>query len=164
MLLISTLQHIPDVDDPAGMVAAYRDAVCSGSYLAVSHFGPDEHLLAGQKLFDRMHLGEPLNVKVRDRDSVAVLFSGFELVSPGIVPIVLWRPHPDDDLGHNPERHSIFAGLGRKSSGTTRPAGPAEDARGYRQPAGHVEQTEQHVDDRIHGQSDADDCRELPDR
>jgi hypothetical protein len=115
VLVVSTLQHISDADDPIGVVAAYRDAMCSGSYLAVSHFGPDEHLEAGQKLFDQMNLGERPNVTLRDRDAVAVLFSGLELVSPGIVPIVLWRPDLDDDLGRNPERHPIYAGLGRKS-------------------------------------------------
>ncbi|HEX6353426.1 SAM-dependent methyltransferase [Actinophytocola sp.] len=114
VLLIATLQHIPDADDPALMVASYRDALCSGSYLAISHYGPDESLLSGLKLFDQMRLGARLDVTVRDRESVAVLFAGLELVAPGIVPVVLWRPDPDDDLGHHPERHSIYTGLGRK--------------------------------------------------
>lgn len=114
VLVISTLQHIPDSDDPIGMIAAYRDVMCSGSYLAVSHFGPDEHLAAGQKLFDQMNLGVRPHVSIRDRSSVAVLFSGLELVPPGIVPIVSWCPDPGDDLSRNPERHPICAGLGRK--------------------------------------------------
>lgn len=114
VLAISTLQHIPDSDDPVGMIAAYRDAMCSGSYLAVSHFGPDEHLVAGEKLFDQMNLGIRPQVTLRDQDSVATLFSGLELVSPGVVPMVLWRPDPDDDIGRNSERHPICAGLGRK--------------------------------------------------
>jgi hypothetical protein len=114
VLAISTLQHIPDSDDPTEMIAAYLDAMCSGSCLGVSHMGPDKHLAAGQKLFDRMNLGDRPKVSVRDQDSVAVLFSGLELVSPGIVPIVLWRPDPGDAPGRNPERHSICAGLGRK--------------------------------------------------
>jgi hypothetical protein len=115
VLVVATLQHIPDADDPIGVIAAYRDAMCSGSYLAVSHLGPDEHLVAGQKLFDQMNLGERPDVSLRDQGSVAALFSGLELVSPGIVPIALWHPDPDDDLGRDPERHPIYAGLGRKS-------------------------------------------------
>jgi hypothetical protein len=43
-----------------------------------------------------------------------MFFSGLELVEPGIVPLVLWRPDPDDELGRNPERLPIHAGLGRK--------------------------------------------------
>lgn len=114
VLMISTLQHIPDSDDPMRLVTAYREAICSGSYLAVSHFGPDENLEAGTKLFDQMHLGERPQVSLRDQYSVAVLLADLDLVSPGIVPIVLWRPDSDDDLGRNPERLPIYAGVGRK--------------------------------------------------
>ena len=114
VLVIATLQHIPDDDDPAAVLAAYRDALCPGSYLAVSHFGPDEHLLAGHKLFDEMHLGTRPTVSLRDQDAIAALFTGLELVPPGVVPIVLWRPDPEDDLGRDPDRLPILAGLGRK--------------------------------------------------
>jgi hypothetical protein len=114
VLAIATLQHLPDSDDPPGVIAAYRDTMCPGSYLAVSHLGPDEQLLAGHKLFDQMRLGERPDVSLRDPESIATLFAGLELVDPGIVPLVLWRPDPDDDLGRNPERHPVYAGLGRK--------------------------------------------------
>lgn len=114
VLVISTLQHIPDSDDPIQVISAYRDALGSGGYLAVSHFGPDEHLIAGEKLFDQMNLGVRPDVSLRDQKSLKMLFAGLELVPPGIVPIVLWRPDPDDDLGRNPDKHPIFAGLGRK--------------------------------------------------
>jgi hypothetical protein len=114
VLIIDMLQHIPDAENPAGMLAAYRDLTCSGSYLGLSHFGPDEQLSAGFGLFDQMHLGQRPEVSLRDKDAVAVLFSGFEMVEPGIVPIKLWRPDPDDDLGRNPEKVPMYVGLGRK--------------------------------------------------
>ena len=114
MLVVATLQHIPDADDPARVMAAYTGAMCSGSYLAVSHFGPDEQLSAGYKLFDQMNLGERPDVSLRDQTSLAIFFTGLELVEPGIVPIALWRPDPDDDLGRNPDRQPIYAGLARK--------------------------------------------------
>jgi S-adenosyl methyltransferase len=114
VLVISTLQHISDSDDPFGMVAAYRDALSPGGYLAVSHLGPDEDLVVGQKLFDQMHLGERPRVTVRGKDLVVGMFSGLELVPPGIVPVLLWRPDPDDEIGRNPERHPMCAGVGRK--------------------------------------------------
>jgi hypothetical protein len=114
VLLIATLQHIPDTDDPVTVVAAYKDAMCSGSYLAVSHFGPDPQLLAGYKMFDEMNLVQRPDVSLRDETSLVPFFSGLALVDPGIVPLVLWRPDPDDDPWRDPERIAIHAGLGRK--------------------------------------------------
>jgi S-adenosyl methyltransferase len=114
VLAIAILQHIPDSDHPAGLVAAYLDVMCPGSYLALSHYGPDEHLMTGLSMFSEMNFGRPPDVTFRDRTSVAQFFCGLELVEPGIVSIVRWRPDPEDDPGINPERHPIFAGVGRK--------------------------------------------------
>jgi hypothetical protein len=114
VLFLDMLQHIPDAEDPAGLIEGYREVMCSGSYLGLSSFGPDEQLSAGFGLFDQMHLGERPEVSLRDAHATEALFSGFEIVEPGIVPIVLWRPDPDDDLGRNPEKVPMHAGLGRK--------------------------------------------------
>jgi hypothetical protein len=37
LLLVSVLHFIPDEDDPAGLIAAYRDALPAGSHLVLSH-------------------------------------------------------------------------------------------------------------------------------
>src|SRR5689334_21203917 len=42
LLMIETLLHIPDCDDAAAMVASYMSALCSDSYLALSHFSEHE--------------------------------------------------------------------------------------------------------------------------
>jgi hypothetical protein len=114
VLAIATLQHIPDSDDPAGIITAYKNLMCTGSYLAISHYGPDPQLHAGYTMFDQMNLGQRPTVSLRDHTSLAIFFTGLDLIDPGITPIVLWRPDPDDDLGQNPERLSVYAGLGRK--------------------------------------------------
>lgn len=114
MLAIAVLQHIPDADDPACMIAAYLDALCPGSYLALSHYGPDESLAKGIGMFTKMNFGKPPVVTLRDWASVSRFFPGLEIVEPGIVQIIKWRPEPDDDPGINPEQHPIYAGVGRK--------------------------------------------------
>lgn len=114
VLAIAVLQHISDSDDPVGMIASYLRAMCPGSYLAIAHYGPDEHMSTSISMFTQMNFGQAPGVTFRDRASVALFFSGLELVDPGIVPIVGWRPDPDDDPGINPERHPILAGVGRK--------------------------------------------------
>lgn len=124
LFVIATLQHIPDTDRPTDMIAAYLDSMCPGSYLALSHYGPDRQLTAAYQMFDQMQLGPRPDVSLRDRTSFERFFTGLELVDPGIAPIVAWRPDPDDDLGSHWQRLPIHAGLGRKPGAPTwRPAG-----------------------------------------
>jgi hypothetical protein len=113
VLVIATLQHIPDSDDPVAIVAEYVDAMCPGSFLGVSHYGPDNELVESYRRFDGMNLGHRPEVTLRDQTSLAVFFAGLEIVEPGIVPMVLWRPEPDDDTWRNPQRLPIYAGVGR---------------------------------------------------
>ena len=115
LIMIETLLHIPDSDDPVSMVGAYRDAMCSGSYLALSHFSAHEELLAAFAMFDQMNLGTPPLVNLRSREQLGCFFAGLELVAPGVVPVPLWRPDSQDDVGRNPERVPVYAGLARKS-------------------------------------------------
>jgi hypothetical protein len=113
VFMIETLLHIPDSDDPAGLVAAYTEPLCSGSYLAISHFSPSEELTTGLGMFDRM-FGAPPPVTLRGPDQLRDLFAGLELVPPGIVAVPLWHPASDDDIARNPERAKVHVGLGRK--------------------------------------------------
>lgn len=113
VLMIETLLHIPDSDNPAAMVAAYRDTMCSGSYLGLSHFSENEELLAGLTLFSRM-FGAPPQVTLRAPEQLAEFFIGLDLVEPGVVPALLWRPPTGEDTDRNPEQAGVYAGLGRK--------------------------------------------------
>lgn len=114
VLMIELLLHIPDADDPAGIVTSFVDAMCPGSYLALAHFGPDEQILAGFQLFEQMMFGSPPQVNLRSPEELIRFFSGLELVDPGLVPVPLWRPEPEDELGRNPEKVRMYAGLARK--------------------------------------------------
>jgi hypothetical protein len=114
LLMIETLLHIPDCDDPGTMIAKYLAALCSGSYLGLSHFAEHEELLAAFAMFDGMNLGTRPLVNLRSREELAGFFAGLELVEPGVVPVPLWRPDSHEDLGRNPDRAPMYAGLGRK--------------------------------------------------
>jgi hypothetical protein len=111
--MIETLLHIPDSDDPAAMVTAYTEPLCSGSLLAIAHFSPSDELTTGLGMFDRM-FGAPPSVNLRDPDQLESFFTGLELVAPGIVPAPLWHPASDDDIARNPELAQVHVGLGRK--------------------------------------------------
>lgn len=113
VLMTETLLHIPDSDNPAAVVAAYKDAICSGSYLGLSHFSENELLLSGLTLFSRM-FGLPPAVTLREPEQLAGFFTGLDLVEPGIVPVPLWRPVAGEETDRNPELAGVYVGLGRK--------------------------------------------------
>jgi hypothetical protein len=110
--LISILHAIPDDDDPPAIVARLVEAVPSGSYLAVSHMGSD--LMAAQTVLDMDAVWKRMSQQQytpRDRDQVARLFDGTELMDPGLVRVEEWRPEPSTDVARN---SVMWSGVGRK--------------------------------------------------
>ncbi|NUT51043.1 MAG: hypothetical protein HOV94_27620 [Saccharothrix sp.] len=112
VLAVGVFHFVPPERDPAGVLAAYRDAVVPGSRLALSQFTSDlqPREMAGVVAV----MNESANpVFPRDRAAITALFDGFELVEPGVVPLPAWRPEEgavEEDAG----RAGILAGVGRK--------------------------------------------------
>jgi SAM-dependent methyltransferase len=114
LLMVAVLHFVPDDDDPAGILAEYRDALAPGSHLVVSHGTQGDRPELGasmQALYARS--ANPLTS--RDRDEIASLFAGFELVPPGVVYVPEWRPDPVEEADDQPERSLTLAGVGRKA-------------------------------------------------
>lgn len=112
-LVMGLLLHfIPDDDDPAGILARYRDAVSPGSHLILSHDTPDGReadMARVVALYDETN--RPLIL--RDHATLAALLNGFHLLDPGIVHLPSWRPDPDDPPVAHPERTCIYAAVAR---------------------------------------------------
>jgi S-adenosyl methyltransferase len=105
------LHHIPDADNPAGFIAAYVDAVCPDSYVPVAHTGDDEALATGLVTFHNgYHIPVPLPT-FRNPTQITGFFDELNLVEPGIVPISLRHPEPDEDLSAHPEISRRIADL-----------------------------------------------------
>lgn len=92
VLAVAILHFVPDEDDPAALVAAYRDACARGSYLAVSHASPRsmtaEEVRRGQELYRTT--STPLIS--RSHEQITRLLSGYQLLDPGVVALGEWRP------------------------------------------------------------------------
>jgi hypothetical protein len=110
LLLVAVFHFVPDEKDPAGIVAAYRDALPAGSYVALSHLTADHQPEAMAGVVEAMRNSrDPMFF--RPYDEVAPMFAGLELVEPGLVSAPLWRP----DAGPRavgPE--GVYAGVARK--------------------------------------------------
>jgi SAM-dependent methyltransferase len=117
VLMCAVLHFVPDSDDPAGVVAAYRDATAPGSYLAVSH-GTRDYLPEQIRNLEEVYSRSSAPMTFRSRAEIMDLTQGYELVPPGLVDFILWRPDtPDplpDPLGGDVTRYSGYAAVGRR--------------------------------------------------
>jgi SAM-dependent methyltransferase len=112
-LVMGLVVHfIPDHDDPAGLLARYRESVAPGSYLVLSHDtadGREEDMAQVAKLYEETN--RPLIL--RDHATLGALLDGFQLLDPGIVHMPLWRPESDEPVVDHPERTCIYAAVAR---------------------------------------------------
>jgi hypothetical protein len=116
-LLMSAMLHsVPDEEDPEALVAAYRDATVPGSYLAITH-ATDDYRPELTELTDAIYRQAGYRIVYRAKDRIARFFDGYDLVPPGLVDIIDWRPNPNqarDPYGGDVARYSTYAALGRK--------------------------------------------------
>lgn len=113
LLAITIGHYILDEQDPVGVFAAYREALPSGSYLALTHLTNDFELVNGDRLTETMKRSQN-NVKARSRSEVLGFFGDFELVEPGLVTTSQWRPERDADPSDDWQKDGLYAGIARK--------------------------------------------------
>lgn len=96
LMLIGILHHLRDVDDPYGIVARLLGALPSGSHFVITQptgdFDPEA--MAGMAATAEQG-GIPY--VPRSFAQTAAFFYGLELVEPGVVPILGWRPELKTD-------------------------------------------------------------------
>lgn len=113
LLAITIGHYILDDQDPLAVFASYRDALPSGSYMAMTHLTNDFALVKADELTEAMKSSQN-NVVARSHAEVLRLFGDFELVEPGLVTTSQWRPDLPDEVT-DPERDGLYAGVGRKA-------------------------------------------------
>jgi len=94
VMLLMTLQFVPDDDGPYELVRRYMDAVPPGSYLVISHPASDGGTPAAvaNRATDRYNQLVSTSMTRRSREQVEAFFDGLELIDPGIVHMSQWRP------------------------------------------------------------------------
>jgi hypothetical protein len=115
LLMVGVLLFIPDADDPAGLVASYRDKCAPGSLLAISHI-TDEHappeLTAEMSRFVGLYDSANEHIYPRDHAELTSWFAGTELVEPGVTRLCDWRP-VDGTEADDPAAPLGYGGVGR---------------------------------------------------
>ena len=93
VLLVAVLHFIGGDDDPHAVVGSIREAMAPGSYLVVSH--ATSETASGDsagKAAEHYRKNVAPGTTLRDRDEILRLFTGLELVEPGLVQVLCWRP------------------------------------------------------------------------
>jgi SAM-dependent methyltransferase len=112
VLLIAVLHLLTDADQPGKAVAALRDAVAPGSYLAISHLSSARRPQAAAQLADHAARQSRVPITFRSQEEITAFFDGWELVDPGVVELPAWRPDAGDPA--DAARSLGLAGLGRR--------------------------------------------------
>jgi hypothetical protein len=110
LMLIAVLMLIGDASKPYDTIAALRDALPSGSYLALTHPTQDFDPEAMANVTAAATQGGMTFVP-RNRAEVEQFFGDWELVEPGLVPVLTWRP--EHEVG-DPQSAYYWAGVARK--------------------------------------------------
>lgn len=113
LLMVCVVHFVSPEADPVGLLGRYREALAPGSYLALSHLTADSAATEMDALVEVMR-GSKDPIHPRSRAQITELFTGFELVEPGVVGIADWRPRSPGDAGDVPERDQVLAGMGIK--------------------------------------------------
>ena len=111
LTLVAVLMLIADEDDPWGRVRVLMDALAPGSCVAVTHPGADFDPVAMGAVVEAATRGGMVLVP-RTREEVARFFGDWELVEPGVVPVMGW--HPDGEPPTDPAAAFYWSGVARK--------------------------------------------------
>jgi hypothetical protein len=90
-VLASSIMHfVKDAENPAEIVATFRDRMVSGSYFMISHATGGENPDIADRAADRGWGQARSQFVLRDAHEIEELFVGFEMIEPGLVSTTEW--------------------------------------------------------------------------
>jgi hypothetical protein len=117
VMLVSVLHFVPDQETAVAVTRRYIDAMASGSYLTISHFS-DPALVGADparvEAASDVYRTTTNPATWRTREQIEELFTGVEMVPPGVVHIIEWRADTDPRSLENRDHITMHAGVGRK--------------------------------------------------
>ena len=110
LLLVAVLHFFRDADRPYEVVAQLRDALCPGSFIAISHVD-NETAPERAAYLEEVYARTSAPGQTRSRAEILRFFNGFDLIAPGLTYIADWRPEPGDTY-FPPEQAWGLGGIG----------------------------------------------------
>ncbi|TXK42367.1 SAM-dependent methyltransferase [Nonomuraea sp. C10] len=106
VILAGVMHFITDQEDPYGLVEQFKAAVPGGSHLLLSHITLDFADQVRREDFTKPYDNSSAPMVPRSHDETLRFFAGWDLVDPGLVEVVTWRPDPVDDREPIPGGHA----------------------------------------------------------
>ncbi|GAA4634357.1 SAM-dependent methyltransferase [Actinoallomurus vinaceus] len=116
ILLVAIVHFLQEADDPAAVVARFRDALPSGGYLVLSHVCGDA-LPDAVAPVTEIYRRSSTPIITRSTERIRGFFGDLELVEPGLANVSAWRPDTVEAkrISEKYPQSYFLAGVGRKS-------------------------------------------------
>ncbi|MEU8401725.1 SAM-dependent methyltransferase [Nonomuraea sp. NPDC048892] len=115
VILAGILHFVTDDEDPYGVVEQLKAAVPSGSHLLLSHITMDFADNLSREEFTKPYDNSSAPMVPRSHDETLRFFEGWDLLDPGLVEVVTWRPDPVEYQEQIPGGHAwAYGGLAVK--------------------------------------------------
>ncbi|WP_243794684.1 SAM-dependent methyltransferase [Saccharopolyspora gloriosae] len=118
LIQCSTIHHVTDEQRPHEIMRSYVDALPSGSYVALTHWHDPADGGEGSDIaryisetFRNSSMG---SANFRSREEIERLFTGLELVEPGLTLLRDWWPDGPHVAPAQPVDQIVLAGVARK--------------------------------------------------
>jgi SAM-dependent methyltransferase len=117
VLMVSVLHFVSDKEDPAAIVARFRDATAPGSHLVIAHASAEEQTGSTEqrlRAVQEVMAHSENRMSLRTAAEIEALLDGYELVEPGLVRLPLWHPESAEELTAQDRVFPGYAAVGRK--------------------------------------------------
>ncbi|MFI6504094.1 SAM-dependent methyltransferase [Nonomuraea typhae] len=108
ILFVAVFHFVTPAEDPSRIVAAFRERQAPGSYVAISHLTTDGMSEEEQGGWRAGFAGATVPLVLRSEPEIRALFTGYDLLDPGLVRPCDWHPEADEW----PRTTSLFGGVG----------------------------------------------------
>jgi S-adenosyl methyltransferase len=120
LIMLGILGYVEDYGAARSIVSQLIDALPAGSYLVIADVvAANQGITSAQRRYDasarpRYGASAPAPYVLRRPDQMTSFFDGLDLIEPGVVPCLQWRPDgrgPDGDSG---DAAAAYCGVARK--------------------------------------------------
>jgi SAM-dependent methyltransferase len=117
LLLAAVLHFITDHAAAEAVTAELLEALPAGSYLVVSHTAAESFAMVDQSTIAENIYERRTSTPgtVRTREEVERLFTGLDILEPGVTPADRWAPGPAGERAEVTGPGGIWVGIGRKA-------------------------------------------------